>query len=166
LFNRLIQLLYLMAPAYLANMTPPFTRFWHGWNPPISERWFGSHKTVVGVLGAIAVAVAATGAQAAVAWDASLVPYAHWAVVGLLLGAGSMGGDLAKSFVKRRLGIAPGQSWIPFDQLDFVLGALVLIAAWARLSWADIGAVLIVSFAADIVVNHVAHWLGIRETKW
>ncbi len=164
--SRLIQLLYLMAPAYLANMTPPFSRFWHGWNAPISQRWLGSHKTVVGAAGAIAVAVAVARVQAAVAWQGSIVPYQHWAVIGLLLGAGSMGGDVAKSFLKRRLGIAPGHPWVPFDQLDFVLGSLVLIAAWARLSVADIGAVLVASFVADIVVNHLAYWLGIRDTKW
>jgi hypothetical protein len=32
--------------------------------------------------------------------------------------------DSVKSFVKRRVGIAPGAPWIPFDQLDFVIGAL------------------------------------------
>jgi len=43
-----LQLIYLMLPAYLANMAPPFTRFWPGWNRPISRRWLGDHKTVVG----------------------------------------------------------------------------------------------------------------------
>jgi len=31
-----------MAPAYLANMTPPFMKYWKGWNPPISRRWLGA----------------------------------------------------------------------------------------------------------------------------
>jgi len=54
---RVLQLVYFMAPAYLANMAPPFVRYWKGWNRPISRRWLGSHKTVVGfgvgVLGAV-----------------------------------------------------------------------------------------------------------------
>jgi CDP-2,3-bis-(O-geranylgeranyl)-sn-glycerol synthase len=29
-------LLYVMAPAYTANMAPPLVKFWHGWNRPIS----------------------------------------------------------------------------------------------------------------------------------
>jgi hypothetical protein len=34
----LLQLLYFMLPAYLANMSPPFVRRWHGWNRPINVR--------------------------------------------------------------------------------------------------------------------------------
>src|ERR1700687_2831286 len=40
----LFPLMYLMLPAYLANMAPPFTRFWRGWNRPISRKWLGEHK--------------------------------------------------------------------------------------------------------------------------
>jgi len=163
---RVMRLLYLMAPAYLANMTPPFVRFWHGWNRPICERWLGSHKTVVGAASGILVAMATAGVQRAIAWEGSLMPYDRWPLVGLLLGIGAIGGDALKSFAKRRIGIAPGQRWIPFDQLDFVVGALAFVAAWADLSWADVGEVLVVSVAGDIVVNQVAYRLGIRETSW
>jgi hypothetical protein len=45
---RALQLVYFMAPAYAANMLPPFGAHWRGWNPPVSERWLGSHKTVLG----------------------------------------------------------------------------------------------------------------------
>lgn len=164
--NRAVQLLYLMAPAYLANMTPPFVRFWHGWNRPICERWLGSHKTVVGAASGIFVAMATASVQRAIAWDGSLIPNARWPLVGLLLGIGAIGGDAIKSFAKRRVGIVPGQRWIPFDQLDFVVGALALVAAWAALSWADVGVVLVLSFGGDIAVNQIAYRLGIRETKW
>jgi len=40
---RVTQLLYLMAPVYVANMAPPCVKFWRGWNRPISERLLGSH---------------------------------------------------------------------------------------------------------------------------
>jgi CDP-2,3-bis-(O-geranylgeranyl)-sn-glycerol synthase len=49
-----------------------------------------------------------------------------------------MSGDALKSLVKRRVGIAPGAPWIPWDQLDFALGALVLVwgrTALARGTW-------------------------------
>jgi len=45
-----------------------------------------------------------------------------WAMA---LTLGALGGDALKSFFKRQLGIAPGKSWVPFDQLDFVAGTLV-----------------------------------------
>lgn len=43
-----MQLVYFIAPAYAANMLPPFVKYWRGWNPPISRRWLGDHKTVLG----------------------------------------------------------------------------------------------------------------------
>lgn len=37
---------------------------------------------------------------------------------------GALLGDLIESFFKRRTGKRRGEDWFPFDQLDFVLGAL------------------------------------------
>lgn len=97
-----------MLPAYLANMTPPLVRFWKGWNRPISRKWLGDHKTVVGL----------------------------------------------------------GQSWIPMDQLDFVVGALALVSPWAPVTGLDMLTILVFSFAGDIAINHLSYALGIRDTKW
>jgi CDP-2,3-bis-(O-geranylgeranyl)-sn-glycerol synthase len=47
-------------------------------------------------------------------------------------GLGAMADDSAKSFFKRRLGIPPGSPRIPFDQLDFVLRALIFVAPRVR----------------------------------
>jgi CDP-2,3-bis-(O-geranylgeranyl)-sn-glycerol synthase len=38
---------------------------------------------------------------------------------------GALLGDVIESFFKRRIGKDRGQDWIPFDQLDFIVGALV-----------------------------------------
>ena len=38
---------------------------------------------------------------------------------------GALSGDIVESFLKRRRGIARGKDWIPFDQLDFILGVLI-----------------------------------------
>ena len=43
-----------------------------------------------------------------------------------MLSLGALLGDLVKSFFKRRLKIARGESWPIADQLDFVIGALLL----------------------------------------
>jgi len=48
--SRLLALACFMAPAYAANLVPPFVRFWKGWNPPLHLRRLGAHKTVLGVL--------------------------------------------------------------------------------------------------------------------
>jgi len=47
----LLQLLYFMAPAYLANMAPPFVRYWKGWNrPPLVSRPLSTPRCIVDAL--------------------------------------------------------------------------------------------------------------------
>jgi CDP-2,3-bis-(O-geranylgeranyl)-sn-glycerol synthase len=161
-----IQLLYFMAPAYAANMAPPFVRYWRGWNRPISRRWLGAHKTVLGFTLGVLAAVTTTFIQSRIAWEGALVASGHWAALGLRFGVGAMTGDIAKSFAKRRAGVAPGDRFVPWDQLDFVLGALALVWGAAALSRADVVTIVLLSVAGHVLVNHLGYWLGIRDVKW
>jgi len=163
---RFTQLLYLLLPAFLANMAPPFVKYWPGWNHPISVRWLGAHKTIVGFAIGIVVAIIATFVQSRIDWHGALISYANWLPLGLAIGFGAMSGDALKSLLKRRLGIAPGESWMPADQLDYVMGVLVCLWPWIRLSWQDVLLVFALSFAGHVIVNHFAYHLGIRDTKW
>ena len=163
---RAVELAYFMAPAYVANMAPPFVRYWRGWNPPISRHWLGGHKTVVGFAAGLAGALLTTRVQAGLGWAGARVAYDDWAALGLLFGVGAMAGDCAKSFFKRRLGIPPGAPWVPFDQLDFVLGALALVGPRAALAWTDVLVILALSAGGHILVNHLGWALGVRETRW
>jgi len=164
--DRLVELAWFMLPAYLANMAPPFTRFWKGWNRPISVRLLGSHKTVLGFAVGVLTAVLVTAMQAAFAPAQALIDYSQWLLAGLAFGFGSMGGDCLKSLLKRRLGIAPGARWIPLDQLDFALGSLLLVAPLANLRWIDVLAILAVTLVGDLAVNRLAHRLRIKDTPW
>lgn len=164
--NHIFQLAYFMAPAYCANMVPPFVRYWRGWNRPIHARLFGSHKTVVGFATGVAAGLAATVAQHWIDAPFSLVDYEHWAAIGFGFGFGAMAGDTLKSLIKRRLQIPPGARWIPFDQLDFAIGALALVAAYANLSATDMLTVLAMTFVGDLAINRLAFRWHIKETAW
>lgn len=164
--TRLLELLYLMLPCYAANMAPPFVRYWHGWNRPIDAIRLGNHKTIVGFALGIVAALVIAYMQSRIGLVYALWPSADWLFLGLGQGLGAMTGDAIKSFFKRRLGMAPGERWIPADQLDFVAGALLLTAWLVPIRWVDVGAILVITFVADIVVNRVAFRLGIRDTPW
>ena len=163
---RALHLLYFMAPAYVANMLPPLVKYWSGWNRPISQRWLGSHKTVMGFAAGLLGAFAVTFVQYVIAGGTCIVVDDAWVGLGLRFGLGAMGGDCVKSFFKRRLQIAPGRAWIPFDQLDFVVGALILVAPRSALGLCDMALILGLSFGGHIAVNHAGYWLGIRDVKW
>lgn len=164
--TRLLDLLYLMLPAYLANMAPVFTKFWKGWNRPISVRLLGSHKTVLGFVVGVATALLVTALQARFAPARTLIDYSQWPLAGLTFGFGAMGGDCLKSFFKRRLGVAPGARWVPLDQLDFALGSLLLVAPLASLRWPDVLAILAMTLLGDLAVNRLSYRLGIKDTPW
>lgn len=164
--HRLITLLYFMAPAYLANMAPPFLRYWKGWNSPIHERLLGSHKTVLGFASGVLAGVLAAAAQAWIAVPSVWTRQARWPWMGLAFGLGAMTGDSLKSLLKRQRGIAPGMPWPGWDQLDFVVVALLLTSPWAWLSWADVLAILAMSLAGDLAVNRIAFLLGIKQSRW
>jgi CDP-2,3-bis-(O-geranylgeranyl)-sn-glycerol synthase len=164
----LLQLAYFMAPAYLANMAPPFLRFWKGWNRPIHLRLLGSHKTVLGFVLGVATGVAAAGLQAVLALPHALATYTGgaWLWLGLALGAGAMAGDALKSLLKRRLGIAPGRPWPPLDQIDFALGALALAGPSAGIGMLDVLAILAFTFIGDVLANRLSFRLHLKDVPW
>jgi CDP-2,3-bis-(O-geranylgeranyl)-sn-glycerol synthase len=165
--ERLLELVYLVLPAYCANMAPPFVKYWRGWNRPIHKAWLGDHKTVMGFAFGVVTGVLIAYAQTQLEVGVDLLWQRDaWLAVGLAQGLGTMAGDTLKSFFKRRVGIAPGRPWVPVDQLDFVIGALIPLALLVPLSATDILAILALTLVGDIAVNHVAFYLGIRDTKW
>lgn len=54
-------------------------------------------------------------------------------MLGFLLGFGALAGDAIKSFFKRRIGVQSGKSWIPFDQLDYIVGGILASLLYVQL---------------------------------
>jgi CDP-2,3-bis-(O-geranylgeranyl)-sn-glycerol synthase len=88
------------------------------------------------------------------------------------LSLGAMLGDLAMSFVKRRLGLDRGSPLPVADQLDFVVGAWVLtyvfFSEWFVQNFTPsiIVILLILSPLLHIVVNIVGYKLGKKKEPW
>jgi len=172
------QALYLMLPAYGANMAPVLAKSWHFLEMPVdfgvqlrNKPLFGPHKTIRGIGIGIVTALVIAFLQFLVEGVAffqkiGVVQYEQWWVVGLLLGGGALAGDLIASGIKRQLDKPSGKSWIPFDQLDFVVGALLLLSFVMILSIQLYLTIIIISFLLHIIVNHSAFYLGIRAEKW
>lgn len=164
--------LFLMLPAYAANMAPVIFRSLPFLETPIDfgkksggKPIFGAHKTYRGLFFGVASAIL-------IAWIQFIIPgpaildYSSWLLIGVLMGIGAIAGDALASFFKRRRGIRPGRPWIPFDQLDFVIGALVMVSFLNPPGWQITVVAILLSFILHITVNHVAFYLGIRKEKW
>lgn len=138
----IIQALWLILPAYVANAsalllgggTPiDFGRKWKD-----GKRVLGDGKTWKGLFAGAFVGVTAGSGLSAVAKYLSITDFNFMQFEMLdfegfplmipiifSLCFGALCGDMAESFFKRRVGKERGENWFVFDQLDFIVGALV-----------------------------------------
>jgi hypothetical protein len=134
---------------------------------PISDRLFGSNKTWRGALVMFTGVFVATG----VFWPLMPDELDSWPLAGALIGAGTVLGELPNSFLKRRLGIGPGErrvtpggvALVVYDQADFVPAiAIALLPVWTMpLDTLVLGFVAVA--AVHFGVNVVGYAIGARE---
>lgn len=88
------------------------------------------------------------------------------------LAFGAMLGDVGASFLKRRTGRQRGASFPGLDQLDFVAGALSLLALlapeWRREQFEGpvMLVVVVMTPVLHVVTNVGAYLLGLKEEPW
>lgn len=166
-----IALLY--APAMVANMAPVFASKYNLFiwlNKPIDfgillrgKRLLGDHKTLrgffVGVLSAAVVALLIS----LVLHDAPYDSFSRAMLYGAATGLGALVGDSVKSFFKRRLRIEPGRSWIPFDQIDFVIGATIIAIFFVPISLNVFLFAIICIGLLSYVVSNIGFALHIKK---
>lgn len=170
----LLEALWGVLPAYFANSSAVV---WGGGTPldlglrlPGGNRLLGDGKTYRGLVGGTATGVLAAGILSLLAPPLGMPEFPVKAALGLSLGA--LIGDVSASFLKRRFGIERGGPAPLADQLDFLLGALVLtylIAAhWFRSLYppAALGFVIVATPVIHISFNFIAHRTGLKGEPW
>lgn len=177
----IVQTLWHFLPAAVANMAPVFASRWNllpSLNRPLdagrsyqSKRLLGDNKTWRGLVAGIVVAAVTGYLQYVIvaSFDVShllLVAFGspnEAALFGGVLGAGALGGDVLKSFLKRRLGKLSGQPWRPWDQLDAIVGALVVSHMIAPIPLPHVVTALIIFGGGTYFISMIGVWLGIKE---
>jgi CDP-2,3-bis-(O-geranylgeranyl)-sn-glycerol synthase len=138
-YEIIIQALWLVLPAYIANASALLV----GGGAPIDfgknwrdgRRILGDGKTwrglitgaVVGMTGGFGLSVVAKYAAVSDFAFLGINDFTGFPLMIPIIASicfGALIGDIVESFFKRRRGKVRGQDWIPFDQLDFILGAL------------------------------------------
>ncbi|MBU0616003.1 MAG: CDP-2,3-bis-(O-geranylgeranyl)-sn-glycerol synthase [Nanoarchaeota archaeon] len=169
---------YLMLPAYFANMAPViFQHVFKKLAIPLDfgkklndKRLFGKNKTfrglIVGTLSGILIAYLQYALHSSGIITVGFTDLSNWLSLGFLMGFGAILGDLIESFFKRQFDIKPGQSFRPWDQIDFALGAMLLSSLVFLYSFLQVITILLLTFILHIIVNHTAYFLHIRKEKW
>ena len=174
----LLSVIWFFTPAGVANMAPIVFNRLPILDVPVDfgkkiggKPIFGPHKTYRGFVVGVGLAIAIVYLQKALYphfKSYSLVDYTAINLVGLgmLQGVGALGGDLIKSFFKRRFNIASGKSWVPFDQLDAIVGALILTSFMVSLTPKQVLVALIAFGLLHPVANLLGYVLGFKRTKF
>jgi len=140
-YEIILQALWLILPAYIANGSAVLVGggkpvdFYKTWKD--GRRILGDGKTwrglfagaFVGMTGGFGLSVAAKYIMMS---DFAFIGLSDFEGFPLMIPIifslcfGALLGDMIESFFKRRIGKERGQDWFVFDQLDFIVGALVL----------------------------------------
>ncbi len=156
--NWFLGTIWLFLPAYFANAAPVLLHGGgsldrgHTWSD--GNRILGDHKTNYGTLAGVAV-----GALFAIVQGN--------AIQGTLFAIGAIGGDLLFAFIKRRLGLKPGRSLPLWDQVGFIIVAIILGSIIApRPTWQQDIAMIITTIPVHYVSNLFAWGLNWKKEPW
>jgi len=183
-FYFLLEVIYFILPAYFANMGASLSskiRILDFLKKPIdfdkktsrNVPIFGKHKTWRGLIFGVLIGVFVAYCQKLLYQIdffkyISIIDYGATNIFlwGILLSCGAIMGDLISAFFKRRQNIKPGLPWIPFDQINLVVGAFILTGPFAQIEIYYWGLLLGLTFFLHILGNNLAYLLGIQKNKW
>ena len=84
-------------------------------------------------------------------------------ILGFLMAFGALLGDLVGSFIKRRIGLQSGEPAPLMDQLDFVVGALLLSLLVVQISWKFFLIIAVLTLVLHLGSNCIAYLIGIKD---
>ncbi|CAN5646647.1 CDP-2,3-bis-(O-geranylgeranyl)-sn-glycerol synthase [soil metagenome] len=153
-----------MVPVFAARL--PVLR---DWNAPLDfgktfrgKRIFGSNKTWRGLVSGTLMG-GLTGILVQNLFVTGEADLAFIFLAGCLMGFGALAGDAVESFFKRQRGFAPGASWFPFDQIDYIIGGLVFVYPISPLPWILVAAILVIYFGLHVMTSYLGYLIGVKS---
>ena len=168
--NWLATILFFL-PAGIANAAPVLAKkipIIKNWKTPLDMgiTWhgkpvFGKNKTWRGVVTGSLIA----GLTAVLL--SPLVNYGEGLLIafglGVIMGFGALFGDAVESALKRRRGISSGNSWFPFDQIDYIIGGLLFLIPFTNLTWRQMGLIFVTFLGLHLVTAYCGYLLGLKD---
>ena len=167
---------WILFPAYAANLFPPFAK---GKLPIdlgaklVRHRLLGESKTMEGFALGVLAGTAVGALETVVAPQLNLfaaqygvqLPYMDF-FVGFMIAFGAMCGDVAGSFLKRRLGMKNGSNAPLLDQLNFIAGAVFFSFLFTEISVWMIAFMLIMTPIIHRLSCMIGYKLKVKKVPW
>jgi len=174
--------LWFFSPAAVANVIPILVApipFLKRFQAPIDggltfrgKRVLGSHKTWRGLIFGLIFATITLWLQQLmvehIAWVRTMTAQVNYTdlptlILGPLFGLGALGGDAIESFFKRQRGVAPGQGWFPFDQIDYIIGGAVAAMPFVQLKILQYVWLIVLWLIVHVVASYIGYVLHLKE---
>lgn len=181
MIEHLVFSIWFFMPAGFANASPIFAKkipILNKWTTPMdfgkslsNKRILGDNKTWRGFIFGIFIAVLTLWLQKIIFEQSSwlqntlvIIDYSDISLwLGVLLGAGALLGDAVESFFKRKLGIKSGESWFPYDQIDYIIGGLLLSLIIVNIPLTYGILIFIVWFLLHLISSYIGFLLNLKE---
>lgn len=172
---------WFMVPAAAANGAPILSA-----RMPLLSRWntrmdfgkqlhgtpiFGPHKTWRGLVSGMIAATIVLYIQQLLAGNFGFIRDFTDSVdytalptllLGPLFGLGALGGDAIESFFKRRRGTPSGESWLPFDQIDYIIGAILVSLPFFVLTLRQYALIIVIWFFVHLASTYLGWKVGLK----
>ncbi|HEX5361472.1 MAG TPA: CDP-archaeol synthase [Fluviicoccus sp.] len=177
MFEPLLLAWYLQLPVIVGgvlHMMVVTRNLWPALCVPVNRRLFGANKTWRGML-----AVPLLTAFGAVLLYPSEQLLGDWSpfageplwLAGVVAGLGYVLAELPNSFIKRRLGVAPGETpeqakylFILMDQLDSGIGVALAYVLFLDVSWTVFAAFVLSFPLTALVVKRLLYWARLKKS--
>ena len=178
MIDLLVGAIWFILPAYVANSVPVDVSkisFLKKYGKPIdggktwrNKRILGDGKTwrglFSGVFAGTLVGAVETALEPSVRATYPFLPEMTLSIA-FMLSLGALLGDMAASFIKRRIELEPGQPAPLLDQLDFLAGAILLAWIWTAIQQGTFanaleGMIGYPRLALIIIITPFVHLLG------
>ena len=137
------------------------------------KRLFGDHKTWRGLFFGVLAGILITFLQVLLLrfdffQQITLLnlSFSNFYIFGFLMGFGAIFGDAVESTLKRQINYKEGKSLIVFDQLDFVVGALIFLSFFYLPSLYILLVILLITPFLHLLVNVLAYLLKLKDVWW
>lgn len=175
-----LQSIYSIFPGIMANMAPVIFKKINFLNYPLdfNKKLFnkpilGPNKTFRGFFAGILTSMIIISIQYlifkfTIFKNLNIIDFdsVNFLLLGFLMGSGVMAGDTVKSFIKRRLGILSSKPFVPWDQIDGVIGGLLFSRIIWNYSLKYAVFIIILTFFIHIIIRHISYYLRFTENKW
>ncbi len=177
----ILKALWFFLPGGLANMAPVIFKKINFLDYPIDfgkqingKPILGSHKTFRGYFFGILLALIGAWVQKLLfvqfdfIKDITILPYdelSPW-LIGFLMGFGALFGDSVKSFLKRQVEIKAGDKFIPWDQIDFIIGFLLFTSILYIPPASIVLSIILAVPLLHILVNYLGYYIKLQDSPW